>query len=415
MVGLLSGSDKAGRPRIVVREDVLLPGFTPVELLHRETETQAIIEGVSPLVEGQQPENLFIYGVSGTGKTTCVKHALARLASEASNLRVVYVNCWRYYTRMAVYSLIVQALEEVLPRRGLATDEVFNRIIEVANRSSLRVIVILDEMDGLFFHKEEKLLRELAQAGDGKLLFGVIGVSSNRGLMKGRNDLGLRLAELEFKPYDLPQLAKILEDRAKTGLAPDSWDPEALQACAVTTFRQGGDVSLGLSLLRKAAKQAEKAGRTRLTVEDVEKAEEVNSRAFGASGKPEARLMEARFGGLSLEEHMLLGILKDGEKTSTAIYDAFCRLKIRTKRQIRNYLKALEAKRLIISESIPGNNPAINRKKFRLKSEVIVNEGRSTSNQKHGSDTIETEREAYSDCNIRSDRRESPSALIAGC
>jgi len=415
MVGLLSGSDKAGRPKIIVREEVLLPGFTPVELLHRETETQTIIEAVSPLIEGRQPENLFVYGVSGTGKTTCLKHALAGLASQASNLRVVYVNCWRYYTRMAVYSLIAQALGEVLPRRGLATDEVFNRIIEVANRSSLRVILILDEVDGLFFHKEEKLLRELAQAGDGKPLFGIIGVSSNRSLLKGRNELGLRLAELEFKPYDLPQMAAILEERAKAGLATDSWDSEAVKECARTTFRQGGDVSVGLSILSKAAKRAEKAGRTRLTVEDVEMAEDTWSRAYGASGRPGERLLEARFGGLSLEEHMLLGILKSGEKTSTAVYDAFCRLEIRTKRQIRNYLKALEAKRLIVSENIPGNSPAINRKKFRLKSEVIGNEGRSASNQKHCSNVAETEREAHCDCNIRGDRRESPSALIAGC
>jgi len=415
MVGLLSKSDKAGRPRIVVREGVLLPGFTPIELLHRETETQAIIEGVSPLLEGRQPENFFIYGVSGTGKTTCVKHALARLASQSSNIRVVYVNCWRYYTRMAVYSLIIQALEEMLPRRGLATDEVFNRIVEVMGKNNLRVIVILDELDGLFFRKEEKLLRELAQAGDGKPLFGIIGVSSNRGLLKGRNESGIRLAELEFKPFNLPQMTAILEERAGAGLAPDSWGSEAIQRCAQRTLRQGGDVGVGLSLLRKAAKEAEKAGRSRLTVEDVAKAEEAGSRACGASGAREDSLLESRFGGLSEEEHMLLEVLKEGELTSSAVYDAFCRLEIRTKRQIRNYLKALEAKGLIVSEKLPGNNPVINGKKFRLKHEVIGDEGRNISSQKYGSDVVETKRETHCDRDIRGDRRESPSALIAGC
>jgi len=79
-----------------------------------------IAEAVKPLIDGRQPDNLFIHGDSGTGKTTCVKHVLKEMEEYTSRVRTVYANCWEYSTRMAAYSLIVNALKEILPRSGLS-------------------------------------------------------------------------------------------------------------------------------------------------------------------------------------------------------------------------------------------------------------------------------------------------------
>ena len=345
-----------------------MPEYYPAELLHREAEMQAIAEAVKPLIEGRQPDNLFVHGDSGTGKTTCVKHVLKEMDEFTSKVKTVYVNCWEYSTRMAVYSLIVNALKEILPRRGLATDEVFSRITEVMEKEGVRVLVVLDEMDGLFFHNEEKLLYELSRAGKGKPFFGIIGISNDPYLLMNKDvriKSSLRLTDFAFKHYDQGQMAAILSERAKAGLMPESWSKEVIDACAEKAAARKSNVRVGLELLWKAAKHADKADKTKITVEDVEAVD--GKTLYDSKTKPvEECSFEIRSKSLSEEEKLILEILKSGEKQSSELYLAFCKKLTRTKRQIRNYLKALEAKNLIVIEEVKGSNPMLNSKKIRL-------------------------------------------------
>ena len=359
-------------PGIIAREEVLMPEYFPTELLHRQDEMQAVAEAVKPLTEGRQPENLFIHGDSGVGKTTCVKHVLKEMEEYTSRVKTVYANCWEYSTRMAVYSLIVQKLEEALPRRGLATDEVFSRIVEVMEKSGVRVLVVLDEMDGLFFHDEEKLLYELSRSGKGKPLFGIIGISSDPHLLAEKDirvKSSMRLTDFEFKPYNKEQMTAILLERAKAGLMPGSWSSEVIGACASKAVARKSNVRVGLELLWKAAKRTEKAGRDKITVQDVE---EVDGKCmYGKERQPVAENFEVRSKSLSEEEKLILGLLKGGELLSTDVYSEFCKKSVRSKRQIRNYLKELEAKGLIIVEEVEGSNPMLNTKKYRLNLEGV--------------------------------------------
>lgn len=345
-----------------------MPEYFPAELLHREDDMKAIAEAVEPLIEGRQPDNLFIHGDSGTGKTTCVKHVLKELEEHTSKVRTVYANCWEHSTRMAVYSLIVSALKEILPRRGLATDEVFGRITEIMEKTGLRVLVVLDEMDGLFFQNEEKLLYELARAGKGKPFFGIIGISNDPYLLANedaRIKSSLRLTDFEFKHYKLEQMTSILSERAKAGLMPGSWDKELIDACASKAVARKSNVRVGLELLWKAAKHADKADRKRITVGDVETVD--GKSPYDHKTRPvEECSFEIRSKSLTEEERLILEILKTGEKQSTELYKAFCKKLMRSKRQIRNYLKALEAKKLIVVEETEGDNPMLNTRKIRL-------------------------------------------------
>lgn len=369
MARLFTKSNSDAEAGIIAREEVLMPEFFPDELMHRETELHFIADAINPLVEDRQGENLFIHGDSGTGKTTCIKHVLKELEDHTSRVVPVYANCWLHSTRMAVYSLIVQALKEVLPRRGLATDEVFSRIVEVMGKSNVRVLVVLDEMDGLFFHNEEKLLYELARAGEGKPFFGIIGISNDAYLLSGKDmrvKSSLRFTDFEFKHYNAEQMNSVLSERAKIGLIPGSWDKDVIGACAQKAIESQSNVRVGLEFLWKAAKRAEKAGKKKITVEDVEAVEGKSLYEFGLSKRPEECSFEVRSKSLSEEERFLLEILKNGEKSSSELYAEFTKKMIRTKRQIRNYLKALEAKKLIVLEDVPGTNPMLSTKKIHL-------------------------------------------------
>ncbi|VVB59825.1 ORC1-type DNA replication protein 1 [uncultured archaeon] len=352
---------------IIIKEEALMPEYFPEELVHRDAEMNAVAEAVKPLINCRQPENIFVYGDSGTGKTTCMKHILKELEGHTFRVETVYANCWEHSTRMAVYSLIVNALRVILPRRGLATDEVFDRILEAMEKKNVRVLVVLDELDGLFFHNEERLLHDLACAGKGKPFFGIIGISNDRHLFAEKDiriKSSLRLTELEFKHYTSEQMSDILTERANMGLLPGSWDKRVMDECAKRAVDKNSNVRIGLELLWKAAKHADKQNKKKITIEDVEFAGA--KMVYDSKSHVVESEFELRSKSLSDEERLILEILKNGAKTSSEVYPAFCRKMMRTKRQIRNYVKALEAKKLIVAEDIEGYNSMLNTKKIRL-------------------------------------------------
>jgi len=128
-------------------------------------------DAVMPFFEGRQPENLILHAKAGAGEEVM---RILKGFERNSRARVVHVDCWRYSTRMAVYSLIARAIGEMLPRRGLARDEVFDRIIEVMEKDGARLLLVLDGLEELFHNGEEGLLRDVS--GRGKL-FGVVGIA----------------------------------------------------------------------------------------------------------------------------------------------------------------------------------------------------------------------------------------------
>lgn len=352
---------------IFAKEEAFSPDYFPAELLHREKEITEIVEAIKPLLENRQPENLFIHGDSGTGKTACVKHVLKKLEEHSSKVKAVYINCWHDSTRMAVFSLIANALEEMMPRRGLARDEVYDRVLEIMEKEGIRVLLVLDELDGLFHHNEEKLLYDLGRAGKGKPFFGVISVSNNHTLLANKDmriRSSIRLADLEFKQYNKAQIADILAERAKIGLMPGTWDKQIIDDCAAKAMARESNVRIGLEILWRAAKRAENADRKKITFEDVKIAEQKST--YDAPVDKLEYSFEFRSASLSEEQRLSLEILKTGAMSSTQFYNAFHKKLTRTKRQIRNYLKELEVKNLVTIEVVKGSNPLLNTKRIRL-------------------------------------------------
>jgi len=347
---------------VITREGVLMPGHSPESILHREVELKEIGEAIKPLFDGRQPENLFIHGAPGAGKSACITHILNGL--KTSRVKPIYVNCWQYSTRMAIYSLIVRALDEMMPRRGLARDEVFDRIIELMEKEGTRILLVLDDVDGLFFHGEERLLYDIDRAGKGKPFFGAVCISNNGNLFAGK-EIGsaIMFSQLEFKRYSLVQIEDILTQRAKLGLTSGSWNKEIIEACASKAATKTGNVRVGLELLRVAAKRAEKAGRVKITLDDVKAADKSNS--FSAAGQLEMSPPTPQVN-MSDEERVIFEIVKTGPKSSTDLYFAFSRKLKRSKRQIRNYLHELEAKKVLRIQTIDGASPLLNARMIQL-------------------------------------------------
>lgn len=339
---------------VIAKEEFLLPDYVPDEVLHRHSEIDFIANSIKPLISRKTPENIFIHGKPGTGKTMCLKYVVKQLMSHTSTVLPVYINCWENNTKLAVFNRIVEEMRLPLPRRGMASDEVFDRILQFIKNYNKKVLLILDDMDGL---SQQELLYIIAKTNEKGIMFGIIGVSNDKYHLAKLDDRvrsSLRFSELEFQPYSEDQLFLILKSRASAALYPNSFDDKLLQKIA----RHIGDGSarFAIELLWKSAKRAENSSRSKIMLQDFEDVSNTD---------PTFKLGELN---LSPEESLILSTISSSEKDleSSELYSILePKLKL-TKRHIRNYLSSLEEKGLIESFAVESSS-IIKPRIFRLK------------------------------------------------
>ena len=336
---------------IIQNEKALHPENTPPGPLLREYELKEIAEAITPLLSNSHSENLFIHGPAGSGKQTSMRHVIKVLERQTSKVVPVYVNCWEYPTQMGVYSKIIEALGIPLPRRGLATDEVFTRIRERIDTDGTSILLVLDKVHSLILRGEENIFHTLARANDNsRTRFGVISISSDSNVLSKLSPALrslLHFTRLEFKEYTMGQLIMILSNRASKAFAPGACPGSVLASCAKIAKVNRGNARLALEILWKAARRAERKGRRKIAVADVKA---VSSKTDYARTIVEGCLGSFNIRGLGLSEDEKLAlciIARKGQVASSEFYDEFMAVRMKSKRQIRNYLELLDAKGLI--------------------------------------------------------------------
>jgi cell division control protein 6 len=253
---------------------------------------------------------------------------------------------------MAVYNKIIEEMRLPLPRRGLATDEIFDRVSQYVKNYKKPILLVLDEMDGL---RHDKLLYVVSRANEQQLMFGIIGITNNKELLSkldSRVRSSLRFSDLEFKEYSEEQLVALLKVRAERALAPGSYDGRLLTKIARSAPE--GSARVAIERLWKSAKHAEKANRRKIMLQDIEDV---------SSDDQSSKLSEYN---MSSEELLIMEILKEGQLRSSELYERFTEKIPKTKRQIRNYLELLEKKGIIESEDLEAEG-MLKPRAFRLK------------------------------------------------
>mgnify|MGYP001610888864 FL=1 len=321
--------------KIIQNEEALLPEVLTGDVFCKKDIEEKIISAIKPLTELKPCLNLLIHGPNGSGKTILVKHILAHLKDYNKRVLCVYVNCWYHNTSMAIYTKIADALGETVSRRGRATDEIFDRIIEIMKQSHTPILLVLDDLEGLTSKGDARILSNLAKIDYPGVLFGVIAVSEDKKIISKLHptiSFSPRFTSLEVRGYNKIQLLEILRIRADKGLIKESYADDLLERIAEIGEENGGNGRLALEVLWAAAKSAQQKGKMRIDLNDVD---EINNQ------------ISSKEAVLTSEEKIIVNILKTGEKKSSELYWSFCKKLCRTKRQIRNYLKLMEEKGII--------------------------------------------------------------------
>jgi len=328
--------------RVLLNDSILLDSNSD-NLFLRKDLSDKVLKGIRNWNEKRHAANIILYGRPGIGKTTLAQQIIDNI--RAAGIKCVYANCWRYYTRMAIYSLMAKEVGEVIPRRGLATDEVFDRIGQVLETEEQRMVVVLDEIDGLIFNHQERLLYDLTEQSGGKQRFCFMGICDEpSGFTELDDELkaDLRLSEVEVKPYSPDEIREIIRSKAKLALRQGSYDELVIEVCTLLAANNNGNVKLALKALWNAALLAEAEGRQNIRAGDIFITKKPDRNQISSGNKTQKSE-------LNKEEQLIISILSKGTASSSSLYDSFQKNMVRTKRQIRNYLNRLVARRIISS------------------------------------------------------------------
>ncbi|MBI5176763.1 AAA family ATPase [Candidatus Micrarchaeota archaeon] len=335
------------RQGIFRREEALSPDFLPETLPGREAQEREIASLLSPAASGKRSRNIFISGPPGTGKTATCRHVLAQLQEYSSKPACVFVNCWHHDTRQSVLSEIAQKLGQAIPRRGVAADEVYDRVLGQLKRDRQVCVVFLDEADKLS-NGEEKVLYDLGRAGEAHGVFiAIVMVSNDEGLL-ARTDARIRSslspACIEFKAYKPTELKAILAKRTEAAFAPGACPPESIALCAAHASMLGGDARIAISALYAAGKSAEAKGHR--IVEEDDAREAIGKSMTSAQEKLERDREELITG----EKKVLAALEQAGGETTSG--DLYALLSGMSPRSVRNYLAGLEGRKIIETQMV---------------------------------------------------------------
>jgi orc1/cdc6 family replication initiation protein len=313
---------------IIVNEEALQEAFVPTRLLHREGQIGELERCLKPALKNRSIENVFLMGISGTGKTTIAKWILENYFKEIS----AYVNCWKYRTAHEVLKEIL--LAQQVPVHGREpTGELAQSLEKIVKKKKL--IVCLDEVDRL---DDFDLLYLLARSGCGLIL-----ISTRCHVLASlttRIRTGLALTEIEFPPYSTDELYDIIRDRVEYAFRPGSLKNEFIKLASVAAQ---GDARAGLEIVRKAGKKAEIRYLKEVTMQALE--ETINEMTKLKRVYPFDKLNE--------HQKAIYDILEKKRKLSSGLlYNEYC-TSVKSPvvdRAYRNYMRRMVNLGLIKSE-----------------------------------------------------------------
>jgi len=283
------------KQNIFRNKDALGESYQPDQIEERDEEIEQYMHALQPVVDGWEPNNIFLYGNTGVGKTAVTDYLLDRLQDDVADyddvdLSVISLNC---KTLNSSYQVAVELVNKLRPTggeissTGYPQQTVFKKLYKELETIGGTVLIVLDEVDSI--GGRDELLYELPRARANNNLdstkVGVIGISND---FKFREKLDPRVQdtlcerELQFPPYDAPELQNILESRAENAIAEDAVEEGVLKFCAALAARDSGSARQALDLLRLAGEIAEnrdsdlierghvEAARSRLDQERVE-------------------------------------------------------------------------------------------------------------------------------------------------
>ncbi len=265
---------------------VLQSNYTPESIFHREKQINQIAPILAPCLRLERPSNLFIYGLTGTGKTLVIQYLknqlIKKAEQEGTGLLMPFINCKLRKVADTEYRILAELIKKLggkVPATGLPTDQLYKRFVDLVDSKKQIVIIILDEIDQAvkrigdeFLYNFTRLNTELTQTQ-----ISLVGISNDLKFLDSldpRVKSSLSEEEIFFSTYNALQLQDILRNRSgeafKQGVVGDG----VIEKCAAYAARDHGDARRALDLLRIAGELVERENKKKINLDYIDKAKD---------------------------------------------------------------------------------------------------------------------------------------------
>lgn len=315
--------------------DVLDVEYQPEDLLERDEQISEYATALDPVLHGWSPNNVFIYGKTGTGKTVTTNYMLEwlkrdlrqqrqeltekylddglaeevakrRVDEELPDIKIIRLEC---QTIESPYQLAISVVNKIrsqddqIAETGHPTSRVYRWLFEGLNELGGNILIVLDEIDNI--GHDETFLYKVARAssdsynevevGDNQVVLddaslGVVGISND---MTFRDNLSPKIKdslcekEIHFPAYDANQLRTILYQRAEsafidTDTIRDDRTPvdvessvlgeDAIPLAAAFAAQDKGSARQAIDILREAGDLARQNGDSSVVEQHVREA-----------------------------------------------------------------------------------------------------------------------------------------------
>lgn len=280
---------------------ILEEDYTPDRILCRDDVLEQYASVFKPIYKGRPPQNAFLYGDTGVGKTAVTKYLRQTLehdierkneqlpASEQISLTALWINCENFTSgdhTTSSYQVAVGIVNRLrdpgnrINATGYAPQDVYDLLYEELDSLEGTVLIILDEIDKL--GSDDTLLYELPRSRDIGYLetvrVGVIGISNDYTFRKNLSPKvkdSLCETEIKFPAYDADELAVILRDRAEQALYEGAYSQETISLCSALAYKEAsGSARRAIRLLRRSAEVAEEQGVEQIEPPHIRQADE---------------------------------------------------------------------------------------------------------------------------------------------
>ncbi|MEZ3117932.1 Cdc6/Cdc18 family protein [Halobaculum sp. MBLA0147] len=343
-------------------EHVLRDSYTPDELMEREEERQDYIQALQPIANASVPQNIFVYGDTGVGKTDATQIVLGELKDATEeyddvDLETIWVNCRDRSSYDVVTQLVntFRSSSEEISSTGHSTSRVYEFLWEeIESCEATHVVVVLDEIDSL--GEDDSLLYQIPRAESiGNLEethVGLIGICND---FRYRDGLSPRVTstlcefEIRFGPYDADELGAILEQRADEAFYPGAIDDGVIELAGALAGQDTGSARHAIDILHKAGTLARRQGASEVTDDHVREAQRL----------VEESVIEQELRDLPTQSHIVLYAVTALEKADRAparrqeiygIYEKVCGqvdATVKSERTVLNRLNKLAMKSFI--------------------------------------------------------------------
>jgi cell division control protein 6 len=368
---------------VFLDRNAISPHFMPAHLPFREKQIEEVSGTVSVLLNGKKADNLFLYGKTGSGKTSVTRHVLQQLLEFAGKhskaVNGTYINCRNHNSKYRIMSKIVKELFPEENFLGFSAAFVYDKVLEGISKNRTAYCIVLDEVDKV--KDLDDLMYSLTRSND-ELENGsvsLIGISNNiffKERLDPRTKSSLCQHEMVFPPYNAEELKQILSERTKLAFKPGCVEESAVNLAAAFAANESGDARTAVMLLQKAGEIADKKGESVVRDEHVQRAkkkveEEIVLQHVTNLPKHQQLLLRA-IAGLCLQkksQQRITGSFEEAPLFSGEVYEEYVRMAKSAKeppvsaRWYREYVSELEMFGLIITaasgQGIRGNTRLI--------------------------------------------------------